>query len=65
LDSGGGSGSSSANSWIVTVTGFRGNSLGPPVGDSPNWVNDIGFSANANGGTTPTPVIPGETGNSP
>lgn len=61
-----GSGGSGA-SWLVTVTGFRGNSLGVPVGESPTWSNQTGFSANANGNAngSGSPVIPGLTGNNP
>ena len=61
--SGSGSGSSTAG-WLVTVTGFRGNSLGVPVGESPTWSNQIGFAANANG-VTSVPTLPGLTGNNP
>jgi hypothetical protein len=66
--SGSGSGSdngSSANGWIITLTGFRGNSLGVAVGESPDWNNSTGFAANANAGITPVPATPGVTGSNP
>lgn len=59
-----GSGSSGSAGWLVTVTGFRGNSLGAANGDgqSPNW-SGAGFAASSTGGST-APVNPGLTGTS-
>lgn len=61
---GNGSGSS-AGGWLVTVTGFRGNSLAVPSGQTPDWIDQKGLSPNANGGVTPVPGIPGFTGSTP
>jgi general secretion pathway protein I len=62
--SGSDTGSSGTSGWLVTVTGFRGNSLGPAVGEDPTWTGS-GFAVNANGGTNTNPVTPGLSGSSP
>jgi len=40
-------------SWLVTLTGFRGNSVGAAIGESPNWVGQafagVGSNQNGNG----------------
>ena len=39
--------------WLVTLTGFRGNSVGAAVGESPNWMGQafagVGSNPNSNG----------------
>lgn len=62
--SGSGSDGSGANSWLVTVTGFRGSSLGAPAGATPTWVSTGVFTTTGNG-ATPTPLTPGAIGSSP
>ncbi|HWG76722.1 MAG TPA: type II secretion system minor pseudopilin GspI [Steroidobacteraceae bacterium] len=58
-DNGNGSDARGTNSWLVTVTGFRGNSLGAPAGESPSWVNITGFPTTGNGANPATSVSPG------
>ncbi|HLK71043.1 MAG TPA: hypothetical protein VKT19_03755, partial [Steroidobacteraceae bacterium] len=55
-----GSTGSAGRSWLVTVTGFRGNALGASVGEEPVWTGS-GFAAQSGGGITP-PVTPGSSG---
>ncbi len=54
--------SSNAPPWLVTLTGFRGNSLGAAVGESPDWGAPFTFpgssGTNPNGTQGPTAVPP-------
>ncbi len=56
--SSGNGGSGAQASWLVTITGFRGNSLAAASGESPDWTGS-GFSTDSNGGATSSPVAPG------
>jgi general secretion pathway protein I len=53
---GGSNGSAAQASWLVTLTGFRGNALGPSSGEGPDW-NGTAATAAATGNTTATPNI--------
>jgi type II secretion system protein I len=54
---GAGAGAGSGQSWLITLTGFRGNSLGAASGESPDWTGstfagESGRNGIPNGGTT-------------
>lgn len=74
-NAGAGSSSSSSSSgtghWLVTLTGFRGNTLGAASGESPDWAGstfagETGPNGIPNGGAGSTgPGSPGSGSNSP
>jgi type II secretion system protein I len=66
---GAGASAGSGQSWLITLTGFRGNSLGAASGESPDWTGSTfagegGPNGIPNGGTTtgnlPSPAAPSQ-----
>ena len=62
-----GAGSGNGQNWLITLTGFRGNSLGAASGESPDWTGSTfagegGTNGIPNGGTAtgnlPSPAVP-------